>query len=127
MIMWIVIIIGAVIVIMLGLYLYLAYTCFFTPLTFMINYDAIYKQTGSKRDTLRSAMAVFAYRPPFSIFSILTASDIDRLVDICENAKSPHMVAQLFREVDRKKDASRLIDEKFLMKLEKLYTATKEI
>ncbi len=112
--MWWIIGISAFLLAALAVYLYLAFTCFFTEVTFLTAYRVEYKNSGSHESALHSAMKVFHGRPPFNV---LSDSDLDRLASIFVLVPDPRSVARIWRHVDRKRDASQLHDPVFLDRL----------
>ncbi len=114
--LWIVLgIIGAV---GFGLYVFLAVTCFFTEVTFMTAYQTERGQSGSHATALRAAMDVLKGRPPFNS---LTDDDRDRAIEVLSLVPDARSVARIFRDLDRKRDASLLASRKFLSRLETEY------
>jgi len=116
--MWWIIGIIALLLVAIAAYLYLALTCFFTEVTFMTAYELEYEHSRSRESALRTAMNVFHGRPPFDI---LSESDMDRLVFVFALVPDPRSVAQIWRHVDRYRDARKLRDPQFLQRLERAY------
>ena len=116
--MWWIIGVSALFLVALAVCLYLAFTCFFTEVTFMTAYRVEYQNSGSHESALHSAMEVFRGRPPFNV---LSDSDLDRLVSIFALVPDPRSVAQIWRHADRKRDARQLRDPVFLDRLENEY------
>lgn len=122
--MWWVIVIGCIVSVAAVVYLYLAITCFFTAVTFMTNYNVRRNRLGESHESaLRGSMELFRYRHPFNI---LTDSDIDRLVEVFGICSDPHSLAQIWRRIDRQRDARQLKDQQFLTALETEFRKLRE-
>jgi len=74
--------------------------------------------TESREESLRFAIKVFQGRAPFDI---LDDRDVDRLVTVFALVPEPHAVAQIWRKVDRSRDAAILKDRNFLSAIERKY------
>lgn len=114
--MWIAII--AIAVLIIALYAYLAFTCFFTQVTFLAAYKHEFEKSASRQAAVKAAIQVFVGRPPFNI---LDQNDVDRLSTVFSLVPDPVTVAQIFRAVDRRRDAQQLKDANFLNRLENEY------
>lgn len=114
--MWIAL--AIVVTIGAALYLHLAFTCFFTEVTFMTAYQTEYRASGSHVAGLRAAMNVFTGRTPFNM---LADSDLDRALDVLSLIPDARSVAKIIRDLDRKRDASLLANGTFLSRLETQY------
>lgn len=79
----------------------------------MAAYEQVLKNSGSRESALRAAMQVFVVRAPFNI---LNDRDIDKLVEIFTLLPDTDtvLVAQIFRAIDRQRDATNLKNEQFL-------------
>ena len=107
-----------VVVVAVAIYLYLAFTCFFTQVTFLASYRVAFQSSGSRKAALRAAMDVFTGRPPFDV---LRPADVDRLVDVFDLVRNPIDVSKIIRAVDRQRDAARLKDPEFLSRLKQSF------
>ncbi len=116
--MWIAL--GVAVVLGFALYLYLAFTCFFTEVTFMTAYQTELRSSGSHHAGLRAAMNVFKGRAPFNV---LTDGDLDRALAVLSLIPDARSVAKIVRDLDRKRDASLLANPTFLDRLEAEYRA----
>ena len=113
----------AIVVVAIAIYAYLAFTCFFTQVTFLAAYKHEFEKSGSRQAAVKAAINVFIGRAPFNI---LNQSDVDRLSVVFGLVPDPVVVAQIFRAVDRKRDAQQLRDENFLNRLEMEYRMLSE-
>lgn len=114
--MWIAL--GIIAVLGIGLYLFLAFTCFFTEATFMTAYGIALRESSSHAVGLRAGMNIFKQRLPFNT---LTASDLDRALEVLSLIPDARSVARIIRDLDRKRDASLLANEVFLSQIETEY------
>lgn len=112
--MWIAI--GIIVALAVVLYVYLTVTCFFTEVTFMTAYQTEFHASGSHANGLRAALNVFKGRAPFNV---LTAKDLDRVVQVMSLIPDAQEAARIIRELDRKRDASLLANPAFLDRLER--------
>jgi hypothetical protein len=74
---------------------------------FYAAYSLELQRTGSKEEALRWAIRSFSQRAPFNA---LTEGDVDSLVDIFAPLPDPRVLAQVFLEVDKRRDATLLRD-----------------
>ena len=114
--MWIAL--GIIVALGGALYVFLAFTCFFTEVTFMAAFQTEFRASGSHAAGLRSAMNVVRGRAPFDV---LTQSDLDRALEVLSIIPDARSVARIIRDLDRKRDASLLVDRGFLNQLETQY------
>jgi len=113
--MWTVIVF--VLAVAFAIYSYLAYTRFFTEVTFMAAYRAEFDHSGSHEAAIRTAMNVFAGRPPFNA---LGQSDLEKVVRVFASAADARLVAKIVRAVDKGRiDIPLLRNQEFLDGLEK--------
>jgi hypothetical protein len=116
-VLWIAVIAG-VLVLVAAIYTYLALTCFFTEVTFMAAYRLEHDKSHSHEAALRHGMGVFRGRAPFNT---LSDQDMDRVLAVFSLVPEPRAVAQIWRHIDRKRDAHHLRDEQYLSRLEAVY------
>jgi len=85
------------------IYLYGAFTCFFSKVTFLTAFKAEFKRTNSRETAYRAAVNVFLGRSPFNA---LDSNDVAKLVNTFAVIPDARFVAELWRSIDRLRDAS---------------------
>ena len=95
----------------LGAYLYLLASCWFTERAFLAAYHEELRKSSAHTAALRAGLATFEHRAPFNA---LTAEQLDHACQALSALFDARAVARIVRVLDRERDARPLADEHFL-------------